>query len=71
MKETGGSAFPREFAVGNGVRAIEPGLTVRDYFAVQAMNGVISGTEIDLAPEHIAKVAYVVADAMLKERSKS
>lgn len=52
-------------------RAPYSGMSLRDYFATAAMNGVISGTEIDLTPEHIAKAAYAVADAMLKERDKS
>ena len=48
--------------------SMREGMSLRDYFASKVMQSVISGTEIDLTPEYIAKTAYAVADAMLKER---
>jgi hypothetical protein len=47
-------------------------LTLRDYFAAQAMNGRISNpTQYGSECEHIfARDAYVVADAMLKARGE-
>lgn len=42
------------------------GLTVRDYFATHAMEGMITDVVID--PQKIARMAYQVADAMMKER---
>lgn len=46
------------------------GMTLRDYFAAQAMQGAIAslkeGEELNL--EHLAKWAYQVADAMLAAR---
>jgi hypothetical protein len=49
------------------------GMTLRDYFAAQAMQGIFaSNTEHDHADEHIfdavAEAAYKQADAMLKTR---
>jgi hypothetical protein len=43
------------------------GMTLRDYFAGQAVAGMMSSTDA-CDPEAVASRAYVVADAMLKER---
>lgn len=46
------------------------GMTLRDYFAGQALMGAIAASE-NTGPEHIdlvADVAYKLADAMLKAR---
>ncbi len=43
-------------------------MTLRDYFAAQVLTGVSmppSGS-----PEAVARAAYLIADAMLRERSK-
>lgn len=47
------------------------GMTLRDYFAGQAIDGIISHPESP-APDWgmCAEAAYKVADAMLEERSK-
>ena len=42
------------------------GLTVRDYFATHAMEGMVTDVVID--PQRIARMAYELADAMMKER---
>ena len=46
------------------------GITMRDYFAAKAMQGLLSGIEkgdnIDVVPE----LAYIMADAMLAWRNK-
>ena len=49
------------------------GMTLRDYFAAKAMQGIFaSNTEHDHADEHIfdavAEAAYLQADAMMKAR---
>lgn len=41
------------------------GLSVRDYIAIQAMNGLISRRMID--PKNDSKLCYEIADAMIKE----
>ena len=49
----------------------ERGMTLRDYFAGQALAGLSSVTSNRaIAPDAIARIAYADADAMLKERSK-
>ena len=57
-------AFP------NPHRTDELGLTVRDFFAGLAMQGLISINDLDLTHEDYARLAYLIADAMLKERAK-
>ena len=70
-KDKGGPAFPNEGFNGWG----EPfqGMTLRDYFAAKAMQGLFaSNAEHDHEDEHIfdavAEAAYKQADAMLKAR---
>jgi hypothetical protein len=48
------------------------GMTLRDYFAAKAMQGMLAN-DIDCGPEQVPIIvtsAYVLADAMLKERLK-
>jgi hypothetical protein len=48
--------------------AAHKGMTLRDYFAGQALAGVMA---IDhRAPDHIAMLVYLYADAMIAERNK-
>jgi len=55
------------------------GMTLRDYFAAKAMHGFIAGSYKDIlrsvgsgnVESVISEGAYVFADAMLKQRSKS
>jgi len=56
--KTGGPAFPSSH---NGF-----GMTIRDYFASRAMEGLISNNSTDA--QEIAQAAYIVADAMLERR---
>jgi len=46
------------------------GMTLRDYFAAQALQGIVrTFTEIgDYLPENLSEDAYKIADAMMKER---
>ena len=48
-------------------------VTLRDYFAAKAMQGLLMGSYEDLTKEYwdsIPNDAYAMADAMLKERLK-
>lgn len=71
MKNDGGPAFPQ----GNDrvvlSRSIEDsqGMTLRDYFAAKAMQGLLTGN-YDLYNHEMAETAYAIADAMLKARKK-
>lgn len=68
-KNEGGTAFPIQD---------QPGMTMRDYFAGQALAGLLANpiadkglrqTGAELASSY-AIVAYMHADAMIAERSK-
>ena len=46
-------------------------MTMRDHFAGLAMQGLLTAEEVgEYSNEHVAEIAYVIADAMLKERNK-
>ena len=58
------SAFPLH-DTGHG-SAFDKGMTLRDYFAAKAMQGMITRKILD---EHNdARIAYKIADAMMKAR---
>ena len=78
INKTGGPAFPCEWDYINSSREAANGMTLRDYFAAQALTGaqiwdaVLNGKNAQLAQQDgvhkLAEVAYAVADAMLKAR---
>ena len=77
MIDTGGPAFPFVFDdTTTRSRQIYTGMSIRDYFAAKVVQGLwANATALAQMPagteaESIASVAYDVADAMLKERSK-
>lgn len=52
-----------------------PGMTLRDYLAAKALQGILTATSnndssdnLDVYPKAVAHAAYLIADAMLKER---
>lgn len=69
-EDTGGPAFPNQIKIIDEKFAELRGMTLRDYFAAKAMQGLLgSGTYEGLV--NIADVAlysYKMADAMLKVR---
>ena len=88
-KKDGGLAFPGKRmelttnALGPGPNYIEatyPGMTLRDYFAAKAMQGLISSRFLEAASSSghpssetaklVAAFGYAQADAMLAERAK-
>lgn len=68
-KNTGGHAFP-DF--------LHDGMTLRDYFAAKALQGLLSASNDTLnglmaatkGSGSISKLAYYMADAMLKAREE-
>jgi hypothetical protein len=71
----GGPAFPATYETGNGgvyTTNYETGMTLRDYFAAAALQGILAGRKSDAGCYwHRVSDAYEVADWMLKEREKS
>lgn len=64
----GGAAFPRGGAFG----LINEGMSLRDWFAGQALAGLVAN-KIALAAsdaKRIPELAFVIADTMLAERAK-
>lgn len=79
IKNDGGLAFPFS---NNGN---QQGMTLRDYFAGQALNGLCANSELmsgligammkngepkEAIYEHVAQTAFANADAMIAERDK-
>jgi hypothetical protein len=58
-----------EIAVGQNVTHSFMGITIRDYFAANAMQACVSAEYAgEMAPSKWAASAYLIADAMLKAR---
>ena len=70
----GGPAFVGDGWSVDGVQAIRGGgLTVRDWFAGQALVAIGAAdmrSEMPIVPETMARNAYALADAMMAERAK-
>ncbi len=46
-------------------------MTLRDHYAGLAMQGLLTAEIVgDYSNDHVAEIAYVIANAMLKERNK-
>ena len=78
IKDNGGPAFPETCG-----DQIVPGMTLRDYFAAKALQGLLANAGgpiqangmsgwgfCNSTVQHAAKFAYEWADAMLAERAK-
>jgi hypothetical protein len=67
------SAFPWANDADKQYNWISRGMTLRDYFAAKAMQGLIASPRVtpdgrDATDTDYAKCAYLMADAMLKAR---
>ena len=67
-RHDGGPAFPRPASDTSGATI---GMSLRDYFAGQALAGQDGDAHARLGPQKIAQRAYYVADAMLAARSEA
>ena len=74
----GGPAFPRPFSndtnfgdYGKDYQQ-QDGMSLRDYWAGQVVNGELAGLPPDgrISPEALARWGFKVADAMLAERDR-
>ena len=57
-------AFPRDNSLPNW-----SGMTLRDYFAAKAMQGMMSDPNLDMVCNKVAQLSYNMADAMMKART--
>lgn len=74
--KNGGAAFP----VASPGGSFNEGMTLRDYFAAQAMGALVSGSYVAVAEaaakkktcveSYLSGAAYEIADAMIEERAK-
>jgi len=73
-KDTGGSAFPSQISqqqhhpAGLGVGETTKGMTLRDYFAAKAMQGLLNDPNGKGTFKLYAEYSYKFADAMLEAR---
>jgi hypothetical protein len=72
--ETGGPAFPQGIDQGASeagfpIVEITGGLTIRDYFAAKALQGLLGYPHTTTDVDDFAQTAYRHADAMIKERN--
>lgn len=76
IKMVGESAFPVKTDMADGSSIESMGMSLRDYFAAKAMQGIITTaaapilTSLAGLDDDIAKTAYEMADAMLRAREK-
>lgn len=45
-------------------------MTLRDYFAAKAMQGLLADSNVISSAENVSTAAYKMADAMIAERNK-
>jgi len=76
-KKTGGLAFPSGLidpsTPDDAIQPVHTGMTLRDYFAAKAMQGLLAqfqGCANGCDPAHHAKWSYEMADAMIAARSQ-
>jgi hypothetical protein len=73
VKDDGGQAFPQPLAIGpsDDMYPAYPGMTLRDWFAGQALAMMIPAyVNLPDSAELLARRSYAVADAMIEERTK-
>lgn len=73
IKMVGESAFPVKMDMGDGSRIEGMGMSLRDYLAAKAMQGLLSDPNAGMLDDdmnHWAALSYKMADAMLRAREK-
>ena len=70
IKDKSGPAFPCEWDYINSNREAANGMSLRDYFAAKAMQGMLSDMGSQGTTAQYSSHAYLMADAMLKAREQ-
>ena len=68
----GGQAFPcshQNMMTGFPTEEMS-GMTLRDYFAAQALTGMLADSNVQGSPKTFAERSYALADAMLEARQQ-
>jgi hypothetical protein len=66
----GGFYHPVEMPTPGGGKYVAGGLSLRDWFAGQALAGIASRQSFRGIEDALSRNVYAIADAMLKEREK-
>jgi hypothetical protein len=66
-RRNGGPAFPSHGSMGE---VVQQGMTLRDYFAAKAMQGLLADEAYGNDQNSTARWCYSMADAMLKARQE-
>jgi hypothetical protein len=62
---------PPAFPTATLAQKTEGGMTLRDYFAAKAMQGLLANAECQLKPwDEVPQASYKMADVMLKAREE-
>lgn len=72
--DDGGQAFPSSHHPGHGygaVASLVEGLSIRDYFAGQALAGILAFPGRNVGNQTVCEQCYQVADCMIAERNKA
>ena len=60
---------PQAFPHGDPTHGGEQGMTLHDYFAAKAMQGLLTAETVGgNSNEHVVEISYWIADAMMKAR---
>ena len=71
MRDDGGPAFARPASGPRDTDRVteQQGMSLRDYFAGQALAGLLAASDVyDASPNNMAAIADTVADAMIRRR---
>jgi len=66
MNDNGGPAFPTPRYERGDMYSL--GMTLRDYFAAKALQGLLADSDLKATPKEFAQLAYAMANAMLESR---
>ena len=70
------NAFPQKYPIDASEphhwvnNPLDRGMELRDYFAAQALQGLLNEANSDFTDDAIAELAYSLAEAMMKAREK-